>query len=299
MQLNALLLVDKPSKITSHDVVDVLRKVTGIRKIGHAGTLDPLATGLLVMCIGQATRLSQYLTALDKEYEGAMRLGLTSASHDLEGEITATVPVDPNLSLDDIQEACKHFTGNIQQVPPMVSAVKIGGKRLYKLARAGKEIDRPPRSVTVDEFRITQWNAPDAELVVRCSSGVYVRTLCHDVGQQLGCGSLLAKLRRTRVGKFRLEDAATLDALDSKEAVLQRAIPMGEVLDFPSVVVNEMQKQMLAEGNAISGLNLPESGGASSDLIQLKDAEGKLIALAVPIPSAAGFRLQPKCVFTS
>jgi tRNA pseudouridine55 synthase len=297
MQLNGILLVDKPPNMTSHDVVDVLRKATGIRRIGHTGTLDPLATGLLVMCIGQATRLSQYLSGLDKAYEGAMRLGLTSSSHDLGGEMVAEVPVDPEMTLERIQAACDAFTGDIQQVPPMVSAVKIGGKRLYKLARAGQEIERPSRPVTIREFTVTRWNPPDADLRVQCTSGAYVRTLCHDVGQSLGCGALLARLRRIRVGRFSLEDAAPLDVLDTPEAVHLRLLPMGEALDLPAVIVDKAREQMLREGTAISGAALEGGCPVQSGMVQVKNRQGGLVALAVASPTAAGARIQPKCVF--
>lgn len=297
MRLNGILLVDKPSEMTSHDVVDVLRKASGIRKIGHTGTLDPRATGLLVMCIGQATRLSQYLSGLDKAYEGAMRLGLRSSSHDLDGEILQESPVDAEMTMEKIQDACNAFVGDIQQVPPMVSAIKIGGKRLYKLARAGQEVERPARPVTVHEFTVTRWAPPDADLQVQCTSGAYVRTLCHDVGQRLGCGAVLARLRRTRVGRFCIGDAAPLDAFDTPEAVERRLLPMGEALDLPAVVVDKIHEQMLREGTAISAAALDGGCPVQSGMVQVKNQRGGLVALAVALPTAAGARIQPKCVF--
>jgi tRNA pseudouridine55 synthase len=200
--MNGLLLVDKPAGITSHDVVDRIRRAAGTRKVGHTGTLDPGATGLLVLCLGVATRLSEHLTGLDKVYEGAMRLGLVTDSYDMDGKVTAESPVTANLTMADIQSACDRFAGEIMQVPPMVSAVKVGGERLYKRARQGEVVERAARQVTVREFHVLSYKAPDAQIRVRCTRGTYVRSLCHDVGQALGCGAILASLRRTFVGQL-------------------------------------------------------------------------------------------------
>ena len=298
MQLNGILLVDKPQGITSHDVVDALRKATGIRRIGHTGTLDPRATGLLVLCLGQATRLSQYLSGLNKSYEGAMRLGITTSSHDLDGEVVREVPVDTGITQSMLQEMCDCFHGDIQQVPPMVSAIKIGGQRLYKLARQGQEIERPARPVTIDEFTVTSWEPPDAEMQVTCSSGAYVRTLCHDVGQRMGCGAALARLRRTRVGSYDIQQAATLEELNSREAVAQRLIPMDAALSLPTVTVDKAHEQMIRAGNAISSQALEGDSPVTKGLVQVKNGLGKLVALATVHPTAAGARIQPKRGFT-
>jgi tRNA pseudouridine55 synthase len=297
MHFDGILLVDKPQGITSHDVVDVLRKATGIRRIGHTGTLDPRATGLLVLCLGQATRLSQYLSGLDKTYEGAMRLGIASSSHDLDGEIIREVPVDDDMSLEKIQQACNAFIGAIQQVPPMVSAIKIGGKRLYKLARQGQEVERPARPVTIQDFTITCWEPPDAALRIACSSGAYVRTLCDDVGRKLGCGAVLAKLRRTRVGGYSLEDAAPLEALNTPDSVAQRLISMDNALSLPVVCIDKAHEQMIRSGSAISGQAFEGPFPSENGLVQVKNVQGKLIALAAVHPTAAGARIQPKRVF--
>ena len=297
MQFNGILLVDKPQGITSHDVVDVLRKVTGIRRIGHTGTLDPRATGLLVLCLGQATRLSQHLSGLDKTYEGAMRLGITTASHDLDGEVLQEMPVDPGITEQDVQQVCDAFIGDIRQVPPMVSAIKIGGKRLYKLARQGQEIERPARPVTVHEFTVTRWDPPDAFVRITCSSGAYVRTLCNDVGIRLGCGAVLAQLRRTRVGVYNLGDAVPLDALDAPDVVAQRLISMDNALELPVVVVDKMHEQLVRSGSAVSSQGLEGDCPAGEGMVQIKNSRGKLIALATVHPTAAGARIQPRRVF--
>jgi len=297
MQFNGILLVDKPQGMTSHDVVDALRKATGLRRIGHTGTLDPRATGLLVMCLGQATRLSQYLSGLDKTYEGAMQLGVTTASHDLDGEVVEEQPVDPDMTLERLQEVCNRFVGDIQQVPPMVSAIKIGGKRLYKLARQGQEIERPARSVTVHSFTVVHWNPPYADLSVSCSSGVYVRTLCHDVGQLLGCGAVLSRLRRTRVGNYDIGDALPLEAFQVPETVAQHLVSMDDALTLPVVIVDKPQERMVRTGTAVSGLEITGASPDQGSWVQVKNGRGKLIALAVADSTAAGVRIQPKRVF--
>ncbi|NLN93575.1 MAG: tRNA pseudouridine(55) synthase TruB [Candidatus Hydrogenedens sp.] len=297
MQLNGILLVDKPQGITSHDVVDALRKATGIRRIGHTGTLDPRATGLLVMCIGQATRLSQHLSGLDKSYEGALRLGLTTDSHDLDGKILEEKPVPGDLSLDAVQAVCNQFLGEIKQIPPMVSAIKIGGRRLYKIAREGQEIERPPRDVRIDRFDILDWETPEAVLSIACSSGAYVRTLCHDVGTILGCGGVLAQLRRTRVGQYSIEDALPLDQLDTREKVAAHLHPMDDALHLPVIVLDETQENFIKSGRVLSSeyLSLPEE--IEAGWVQLKNSRQQLIALAELQKTPQGKRIQPKTVF--
>ncbi len=299
MHLNGILLIDKPKGITSHDVVDALRKVTGLRRIGHTGTLDPRATGLLVMCLGQATRLSQYLSGLDKTYEGAMQLGVTTTSHDLDGEVLSEMPVDPGLTREQIQATCDRFVGDIQQVPPMVSAIKIGGRRLYKMAREGREIERPARPVTIHSFTVTSWNPPDADMVVSCSSGAYVRTLCHDAGQLLGCGAVLSRLRRTRVGTYTIGEAAPLESFQTPETVAQRLISMNTALKLPVVFVDRSQEQVVRTGGMVSDLTLEDGHPSKTGWVQVKNTQGKLIALAIASTTAAGLRIQPKRVFIS
>ncbi len=295
--MNGIILVDKPQGMTSHDVVDKMRKAAKMRRIGHTGTLDPRATGLLILCLGQATRLSQHFSGLGKSYKGAMRLGLVTASHDLDGETLAESPLPDGLGLEAIQEACNAFVGNIEQVPPMVSAIKIGGKRLYKIAREGGEVERPPRSVVVDAFNVTAWDSPEASIFVRCSSGVYVRTLCHDVGARLGCGAALARLRRTHVGAYSVENALPLEAFDGVETVMQRLLPMDAALDLPEVRVNKVSEAVIRSGGVISSKALETPCPVSAGMVQIKNEAGKLIALGAVAATAAGARIQPKCVF--
>ena len=295
--MNGILLVDKPQGLTSHDVVDALRKATGIRRIGHTGTLDPRATGLLILCIGQATRLSQHFSDLDKTYEGAMRLGVVTASHDLDGEVLDELDVPDTITMETIQGTCATFTGDIEQIPPMVSAIKIGGKRLYKLAREGREVERKPRSITVHCFDVLQWEPPDAHIRITCSSGAYVRTLCHDAGQQLGCGATLAALRRTHIGRYALDDATPLDALATRDAVAERLVPIDEALDLPETRVAEAHAAIVCSGGAISSKALLAPCPVSKGWVQIKDEDGKLLAVAMAQPTAMGTRLHPKRVF--
>jgi len=294
--MDGILAVDKPAGITSHDVVDHVRRVTGMRRIGHTGTLDPRATGLLLLCLGKATRLSEFFLGLDKAYEGRMRLGVISASYDMEGPIIEERPVPESLTREMIQAACNPFLGDIQQVPPMVSAVKRGGTPLYKMARKGIEVERKPRTVRVDEFRITAWEPPCAYLCVRCSSGTYVRALCHEVGLALGCGAALDTLRRIQVGRFTLDQAAPLDSLRTPEEVQDRLIPMGKALDLPAVVADNVQTALIENGNPIlTRERLNTEPGAK---VQVLDRRGRLIAIAEAQPSAAGYRIMPKRVLS-
>jgi tRNA pseudouridine55 synthase len=295
--MNGILLVDKPRGITSHDVVDALRKATRIRRIGHTGTLDPRATGLLILCIGQATRLSEHFSDLGKTYEGAMRLGVETKSHDLDGEVVAEKPVPETLTREEVQAVCDRFVGDIQQIPPMVSAIKIGGKRLYKIAREGGEVERKPRPVTIRRFDITDWNPPEAGVLIECSSGAYVRTLCHDVGQQLGCGAALSQLRRTHIGNYALENAVPLEMLTSLADVEERIIPMDDALDLPEARVDGAHLEIILSGGAISSQALLSPCSVNTGWVQIKDARGKLIAIALAQPTAMGARLQPKRVF--
>jgi tRNA pseudouridine55 synthase len=213
-ELEGVLLVDKPTDHTSHDVVARLRRKLNMRKIGHAGTLDPMATGLLIMLIGKATRISQYLISLDKEYEGTIQLGQTTDSQDADGEILETRPVPP-LTEAEARAMMQSFLGDQYQMPPMYSAIKIGGVPLYKSARKGEEIVREPRFIRVMSFDLTRFAPPQLDFRLRSSKGTYVRTIAHDLGQKLGCGAHLSALRRTATDRFNISQALTLDAIEA------------------------------------------------------------------------------------
>ena len=205
MSPDGILLIDKPGGITSHDAVDAVRGVLGIRKIGHAGTLDPMATGLLVMGVGRATRLLRFLGELDKEYEGTARLGVETDTLDADGDLVRTAEVD--VTEADVRAAMAVFIGEIEQRPPAHSAVKVGGQKLYERARRGEEVEAPVRRVRVESFELLRFASPDVDFRVRCSSGTYVRSLGAGLGRRLGCGAHLSRLVRTRIGSFSVADA--------------------------------------------------------------------------------------------
>jgi tRNA pseudouridine55 synthase len=225
-EMEGVLLVDKPTDHTSHDVVARLRGKLRTKRVGHAGTLDPMATGLLVILVGKATRLSQYLTGVDKEYEGSVELGKITNTQDAEGDVMEVRPVPP-LTREQVQAAMKGFLGDQYQTPPMFSAVKIDGVPLYKKARQGEEVEREPRFIRVAAWELTGWAPPRFDFRMQCSKGTYVRTLAHDLGQKLGCGAHLAALRRTASGSFRIGQALTMEQIEalSLPEIEQRLIP--------------------------------------------------------------------------
>jgi len=208
--LDGAILIDKPAGPTSHDVVDAIRRQFGIKKVGHCGTLDPNATGLLIIVLGRGTKLSEKLMSDDKVYEGTIKFGEATDSYDVDGEITASLPV-PLMTLDQLNEEASSFIGDQMQIPPMVSAIKKNGVPLYKLARKGVEVVREPRLVHIYNFRFTEYAEPFGKFKLACTKGTYVRSVAHDLGQKLGCGANLATLRRSVAGKFDVADAKPLD----------------------------------------------------------------------------------------
>ena len=210
--LDGAILVDKPSGPTSHDVVDAIRRKFGIKKVGHCGTLDPNATGLLIIVLGRGTKLSEKLMGDDKVYEGTIKFGVATNSYDSDGEALETKPVPP-LTADQLNELAGQFIGDQMQVPPMVSAIKKGGVPLYKLARKGVEVEREPRLIHIYNFRFTNYAEPNGEFRLACTKGTYVRSIAHELGQKVGCGAHLSTLRRSASGKFDVADATSLDAV--------------------------------------------------------------------------------------
>lgn len=230
--INGVLLIDKPKGFTSHDIVSIARGALGTKKVGHCGTLDPNATGLLILVVGVATKISQFLTGSDKSYEGIIRLGQATTTYDCEGEVTLEKEV-PELSLSQIKEYCEEFKGEIEQIPPMHSALKKDGVPLHKLARKGIEVEREPRPVTISRIDIDAYEAPDLSISVDCSKGTYIRSLAHDLGEKIGCGGHLLDLRRTKSGDFTLKgalDGAELKTIPREEA-RERLISIQELVD--------------------------------------------------------------------
>ena len=230
-ELDGVLLVDKPTDHTSHDVIARLRGKLKMKRIGHAGTLDPMATGVLVVLVGKATRASQYLMSLDKEYAGTIKLGQVTNTQDAEGEVLETRPVPP-LTEAEVRAAAQSFVGDQYQMPPMFSAIKIDGVPLYKMARKGEEVERESRFVRISSFEVTRFASPELDFVVRCSKGTYVRTIAHDLGAKLGCGGHLSALRRTATGKFTVAQCLTLDQIQALTLpeIEKRLMPVHEAV---------------------------------------------------------------------
>lgn len=258
-----LAVVDKPSGWTSHDVVARIRRLARTRKVGHAGTLDPMATGVLILGVGRATRLLGYLQLADKEYLATIRLGETTVTDDAEGDVVARADAS-TLGRDAIQSAMRPLIGEIQQVPSAVSAIKVDGKRSYARVRAGEEVDLPARPVTVSAFDATDIRPGDAvtdvDVRVVCSSGTYVRALARDLGAALGVGGHLTMLRRTRVGAFTLESARTLDQLEERFETVPLDAAAAE--SFPVVRLDPSQSASVRHGRSLADFRLPTDDGA-------------------------------------
>jgi tRNA pseudouridine55 synthase len=294
----ALLLLDKPEGLTSHDVVERARRASGVAKIGHSGTLDPMATGLLVLCCGKAARLQGFFTGLPKSYEGSIALGRATTTYDREGETTSESRV-PELSLDTIERAADAFRGRFEQLAPPFSAKKSGGRRFYEMARKGEEVPRLPKTVTVTEFAIER-SAP-ARLAFRlsCSSGTYVRSIAHDLGGTLGCGAHLASLRRTRIGNFDVADALTLDGFERADpelrASLPHAIPLSKIpLPFPRMPVASLEAWKVRRGQPIPA----RLSGSDGDWVSIVGSDDELLALGQMTPVGTGkiAMIKPKIV---
>ncbi len=234
---DGVLLVDKPQGITSHDVVDRVRRLFRTRRVGHAGTLDPMATGLLVILVGKACKASQYLMSQEKEYLATVKFGEITDSQDADGEVIETRPVPEDLSAENIRAAMKGMLGDQYQTPPMFSAKKIKGVPLYKLARKGEEVEREARFIRVERFDLLAFRSPEADFIVKCTKGTYVRTLAHDLANKIGPGGHLVALRRTVSGEANVADAATLEALDA--------------LDYPARVARLVPARNLVPINAL------------------------------------------------
>jgi tRNA pseudouridine55 synthase len=229
--IDGVLLVDKAPGMTSHDVVAIVRRQLGTRKVGHCGTLDPLATGLLIIVLGRGTKIQDLLMSEDKEYVGTMTLGTTTDSQDRDGQLVETRPVPDDLTLEKLEPVFAKFDGDFYQMPPMVSAIKQGGVPLYKLARQGQTVERAPRFVHVFAHEIQAWRTPDVDFRVVCSKGFYVRTYAFDIGEALGCGAHLKDLRRTQSGRFDLRRAVTVEEIKTLPAAEIKA----RILSLPEV----------------------------------------------------------------
>ncbi|HEX9013139.1 MAG TPA: tRNA pseudouridine(55) synthase TruB [Anaerolineaceae bacterium] len=291
--ISGVLVVDKPIGLTSHDVVQIVRKGTNIRRAGHTGTLDPRASGVLVILIGPAVRLSEYVSASDKRYQAIVRLGASTDTYDADGRITKSAPV--NVTEEQFEEALQQFIGEIEQVPPPYSAVKVKGRKAYEMAREGEEVDLQPRKINVYNLELLEWAPPEAVIDVYCSSGTYVRSLAHDLGNALGCGAHLVGLRRTKSGRFTLRDAVPLRRLrDAFEAGnwYQYLIPAADALaDWPAVELGIDQVEAIRHGHRV-----PADAGSTGWARGISE-QGELVALMEIDPDNGDW--QPRKVFFS
>ena len=294
--VSGVLVIDKPVGMTSHDVVQVVRRGTGIRRAGHTGTLDPRASGVLVVLVGPAVRLSEFVSASDKRYQAIIRLGESTDTFDAEGEITKRLPV--NINEAQIAEALTQFEGTVEQVPPAYSAKKVQGKKAYELAREGEEVELDAKEIDVYHLELLEWDPPEAIVDVYCSSGTYVRALANDLGEVLGCGGHLVGLRRTKSGEFALRDAVQLrklqDAFDDGDWY-KYLIPAAEALsDWPSRELSFDEVDLVRHGHRIPVEDSPDE---PEQWVRAVSQQGELVALLEYIPEDKEW--QPRKVFFS
>lgn len=275
--VSGVLVVDKPIGLTSHDVVQIIRRGTGIRRAGHTGTLDPRASGVLVVLIGPAVRLSEYVSASDKRYQATIRLGSSTDTYDAEGIVTDSSTSIEDITEEGFDEILQQYVGEIQQVPPPYSAVKVKGKKAYEMARKGEDVELPPRTINVYSLEVLEWAPPEVVVDVYCSSGTYVRSLANDLGNELGCGAHLIGLRRTKSGRFTLRDAVPLRRLqESFDAGdwYRNLIPAAEALaDWPMVELNADEVELVRHGHRV--VADPDASGWARAISQ----QGDLVAL--------------------
>jgi tRNA pseudouridine55 synthase len=295
IEVNGLLVIDKPAGMTSHDVVARLRKIADERSIGHLGTLDPMATGVLPLLLGKYTRLAQYFSTAEKHYSGTIRFGFATDTYDAEGEAVGSV-VEPLPTLEQVRAAARRFDGEMQQTPPPFSAKKIGGKPAYKLAREGKPVELKPAAVRISHFEIVDLDGASARFEMSISAGGYVRSVAHELGRDLGCGAHLSSLRRTQAGVFTLADAHALEELEplAGDVVKLEAMcihPRALLKEMPAVTADEQSLGKLRNG---AQANLPEF--SSVPLVKVFASQREMIGVAKRV---AGTLFQPVVIFSS
>ncbi|MCB2229134.1 tRNA pseudouridine(55) synthase TruB [bacterium] len=285
-RLHGVLLLNKPVGMSSHDAIYAVRRMIGQKGGGHTGTLDPLAEGLLVICLGRATKISRYLAVEEKTYEATIRLGFTSSTYDSEGvDPDAVSALSEDLSEEQLTEALARFRGEIDQTVPPFSAVQVNGRRLYKDARKGREIEQlPVRKVTIHEIELQSWCSPDLKVTIRCGKGTYIRSLAHDLGQALGCGAYLAGLKRTKLGIFSLDDSLTLDdinRLHSNSELEKHLLPIGRVLPFPAIEISDDLAVRLVQGPPVRRSDVVRIDGTfdAGETVILRNRNGDCLAV--------------------
>ena len=281
--IHGIINVYKEKGFTSHDVVAKLRGIVGQKKIGHTGTLDPDATGVLPVCLGKATKLCDLLTDKNKTYEAVLLLGKTTDTQDITGEVLEEKSTEA-LTEEKVREAIEGFIGDYEQIPPMYSALKVNGKKLYELAREGKVIERKARPVKILDIQILEIDLPKVRMEVSCSKGTYIRTLCHDIGEKLGCGGCMESLIRTRVSTFRIEDAKTLDEIETLKQegkLAELLVPIDAMFPFyPKITVKDDWKAFAKNGKPLDLKMLKEACGQDEETqVRLYDESGKFIAI--------------------
>lgn len=281
--IHGIINVYKEKGFTSHDVVAKLRGIVGQKKIGHTGTLDPDATGVLPVCLGKATKLCDLLTDKNKTYEAVLLLGKTTDTQDITGEVLEEKSTEA-LTEEKVREAIEGFIGDYEQIPPMYSALKVNGKKLYELAREGKVIERKARPVKILDIQILEVDLPKVRMEVSCSKGTYIRTLCHDIGEKLGCGGCMESLIRTRVSTFRIEDAKTLDEIETLKQegkLAELLVPIDAMFpSYPKIAVKDDWKAFAKNGNPLDLKMLKEACGQDEETqVRLYDESGKFIAI--------------------
>jgi tRNA pseudouridine55 synthase len=294
--ISGVLVVDKPVGMTSHDVVQAIRNGTGLRRAGHTGTLDPRASGVLVILVGPAVRLSEYVSASDKRYQAIIRLGSTTDTFDAEGKFTrSNQPV--NVTEAQFEEVLQSFIGEIEQTPPPYSAVKVQGRKAYEMARQGEEVDLTPRKIQVHHLEVLEWAPPEVVVDVHCSSGTYVRSLANDLGEKLGCGAYLVGLRRTKSGRFSLRDATPLRKLQEAFTAgnwYQYLIPAAEALgDWPAVELSPDEVEAVRHGHRVK-----VKEGNTEAKVRGVSTQGELVALMeIATAEDGSSEWQPRKVF--
>jgi tRNA pseudouridine55 synthase len=293
---HGILLLDKPSGISSHTAVDRVRKIIGQRSIGHAGTLDPAAEGLLILCLGRATKVVRFLTADEKTYEATIKLGRESTTYDAEGVDfdSAARPV-PDLDTAVLEAILDHFRGTTTQKVPAYSAVHVNGKRLYESARRGEEVEPPEREITISRLELLSFEEDSLSIRVTCSKGTYIRSLAHDIGSELGCGGYLSHLRRTSAGRHSLQDAVTLEQvaeIQQNDKLIDQLLPIEKALDFAAVTISDEFSRFVLHGRTPEPSDVVgiEGAFAPGDPIFVKDRAGSLLALGT---AAFASRLAP------
>lgn len=283
--MNGVLVVDKPKGITSFDVVREVRRAVAIKKVGHTGTLDPMATGVLPICLGDGTKIAQFIIEATKAYDATLKLGVTTDTLDAEGKVLETRAVPP-ITRELLEATLAKFRGTQQQVPPMYSAIKIGGKRLYELARAGEEVERAPREVTVFELVLRDFSSDEVRLSVRSSKGFFVRSLAADIGEALGCGAHLTALRRTQSGPFTLAQSMPLaDVVAQGPAVASRLVGLSDALsDIPELKITAVEAARVKHGGAV------EVALTLTGLHRIVEPTGTLLAIADAVKGRLAYR---------